>query len=509
MALIAIKLLDSGGKLCYNTIMYEIISCAGRRNGVDKLKRVAKPVFFIVLAVIIAFALLVFMGIHTQYGDFTYPVIRGLQDIRWGIDIRGGVDVTFTSPEEYDATNEELDAARSIIETRMVAKNITDYELYLDYNSDKIIVRFPWQADDDSFDPEEAVKELGETALLTFREGTVSSGEDYEDLPLIISGSDVEKAQAAYIPKDGGNEYEYVVSLTLKDSGKDKFAEVTERLSSTSPKGYISTYMDDECISTATVNDPIRDGNATISGNFDAESAQKLANQINGGALPFRLETSSFSTISPTLGLGARDAMALAGLIAFALIAIFMIAFYRLPGVVAVIALVGQAAGTFCAITGFFTFSNSFTLTIPGIAGIILAIGMGVDANVITGERIKEEINSGKTIDMAIVTGYKRAFSAVFDGNITMVIVAIILMGAFGTPDSLASTILTPIFFMFGASTEGTIYSFGYTLMVGVILNFLFGILAARLMTMSLSRFKIFRNPALYGGKKAKKGGAE
>lgn len=201
--------------------------------------------------------------------------------------------------------------------------------------------------------------------------------------------------------------------------------------------------------------------------------------------------------------------MAIAGVIAFALIMIFMISLYRLPGVVAVIGLIGQVAGTFCAITGFFPFSNSFTLTIPGIAGIILAVGMGVDANVITGERIKEEINSGKTIDTAIATGYKRAFSAVFDGNITMIIVAIILMGAFGTPDSLASTILKPVFFMFGASTEGTIYSFGYTLMVGVILNFLFGIFATRLMTMSLSRFKIFRNPALYGGKSAKKRAAE
>ena len=374
-------------------------------------------------------------------------------------------------------------------------------------------MRFPWQAEDDSFDPEAAVKELGATALLTFREGSeksLSDGQTYEDLPLIISGSDVEKASAVYQLKSGNSkEYEYMVSLKLKDSGKEKFAEATKKLSSTSPKGYISTYMDDECISTATVNEEISGGEATISGNFTADEAKELADQINGGALPFKLETSSFSTISPTLGTGARDAMAIAGVIAFALIMIFMISLYRLPGVVAVIGLIGQVAGTFCAITGFFPFSNSFTLTIPGIAGIILAVGMGVDANVITGERIKEEINSGKTIDTAIATGYKRAFSAVFDGNITMIIVAIILMGAFGTPDSLASTILKPVFFMFGASTEGTIYSFGYTLMVGVILNFLFGILATRLMTMSLSRFKIFRNPALYGGKSAKKRAAE
>lgn len=481
------------------------------RNGVKHLKRVAKPVFFIVLAVILAFTGIVFFGVHTQYGDFTNTIIRGVSDIRWGIDIRGGVDVTFTSPADYDATNEEVDAAKSIVETRLVANNITDYEVYVDYNSDKIIVRFPWQAEDDSFDPEAAVKELGATALLTFREGSersLSDGQTYEDLPLIISGSDVEKASAVYQLKSGSsNEYEYMVSLKLKDSGKEKFAEATKKLAPT--KGYISTYMDDKCISTASVKEEIGGGEATISGNFTADDAKELADQINGGALPFKLETSSFSTISPTLGTGARDAMAIAGVIAFGLIMIFMISLYRLPGVVAVIGLIGQVAGTFCAITGFFPFSNSFTLTIPGIAGIILAVGMGVDANVITGERIKEEINSGKTIDTAIATGYKRAFSAVFDGNITMIIVAIILMGAFGTPDSLASTILKPVFFMFGASTEGTIYSFGYTLMVGVILNFLFGILATRLMTMSLSRFKIFRNPALYGGKSAKKRAAE
>ena len=475
------------------------------------MKRVAKPVFFIVLAVILAFTGIVFFGVHTQYGDFTNTIIRGVSDIRWGIDIRGGVDVTFTSPADYDATNEEVDAAKSIVETRLVANIITDYEVYVDYNSDKIIVRFPWQAEDDSFDPEAAVKELGATALLTFREGSeksLSDGQTYEDLPLIISGSDVEKASAVYQLKSGNSkEYEYMVSLKLKDSGKDKFAEATKKLASS--KGYISTYMDDKCISTASVKEEIGGGEATISGNFTADEAKALADQINGGALPFKLETSSFSTISPTLGTGARDAMAIAGVIAFALIMIFMIALYRLPGVVAVIGLIGQVAGTFCAITGFFPFSNSFTLTIPGIAGIILAVGMGVDANVITGERIKEEINSGKTIDTAIATGYKRAFSAVFDGNITMIIVAIILMGAFGTPDSLASTILKPVFFMFGASTEGTIYSFGYTLMVGVILNFLFGIFATRLMTMSLSRFKIFRNPALYGGKSAKKRAAE
>ena len=475
------------------------------------MKRVSKPVFFVVLLLILAFTGVVFFGIHTQYGDFTYPVIRGVGDIRWGIDIRGGVDVSFTSPEDYDATNIELDAAKSIVETRLVAKNITDYELYIDYGNDKIIVRFPWQADDEDFDPEDAVKELGETALLTFREGKDGDWEEggsYEDLPIIISGADVESASPQYALKSGtSNQYEYMVALKLKDSGKEKFAEATEKLAKS--KGYISTYMDGKVKSVAQVKEKISNGEAVISGDFTAEEVQELANTINGGALPFKLETASFSTISPTLGTGARDAMAIAGIVAFILIAIFMISLYRLPGVVAVIGLIGQVAGTFCAISGFFPFASSLTLTIPGIAGIILAVGMGVDANVIVGERIKEEINSGKTVNSAISIGYKRAFTAVFDGNITMIIVAIILMGAFGTPDSLAAMILKPVFFMFGASTEGTIYSFGYTLMVGVILNFLFGIFAARLMTSSLANYKVFRNPALYGGKSAKKVAAE
>lgn len=461
------------------------------------MKRIKKPVFFVVAGLIIVFALLASIGVHTYYGDITTTWIRGLSDIRWGIDIRGGVDVTFTPPEGYEADQYQMDAARSVIETRMLNSNITDYDLYVDYSTHQIIVRFPWQSDDTDFDPEAAVKELGETAMLSFREGgSTSIGEDqtYEDLPLVLNGADVESARAYYNTQDK----EYQIALTLKDSGVAAFSEATERLSATN--GIISIWMDDDMISEPRVSAHITDGSATISGSFTAESAKALADKINGGALPFNLVTANFSTISPTLGEGARDAMAIAGLIGFAFIVVFMIVKYRLPGFVASIALLGQAAGTFAAVTGFFGFNDSFTLTIPGIAGIILALGMGVDANVITAERIKEELHAGKSVNGAIRVGYKRAFSAIFDGNITMVIVALILMGAFGTSDSICSIILSPIFIWFGASTEGTIYSFGYTLAVGVILNFLFGILLSRLMTASLADFKAFRKPVLYGG---------
>ncbi len=469
------------------------------------MKHVKKPVFFVVFLLIAVFTYFSIAGFSTYYGDIETVHIRGIDDIRWGIDIRGGVDVTFTPTEDYDATNEEMDSAKAIIETRLVGNNITDYEIYVDYNSDRIICRFPWQADDDSFDPEAAVKELGETAMLTFRmgySGELTAGQTNEDLELVLSGADVAKATAFYDTYDNI----YAVQLELNPSGKEAFKNATTEAYSN--KGRISIWMDDTEISAPSVSAIITDGVATISGGFETyEDAYDLATKINGGALPFKLVTDSFSTISPTLGTGARDAMAISGLIAFALISVIMIALYKLPGAVAVISLAGQVAGTFAAITGFFSFNDSFTLTIPGIAGIILAVGMGVDANVITNERIKEELHAGKTIDGALYTGFKRAFAAIFDGNITMLIIAVILMGAFGTPDSWCSIILTPIFTWFGVSTAGSIYSFGYTLAVGVVLNFVFGIFTTRLMTMSLSRFKVFRKPALYGGKKAERSG--
>ncbi|MCI5905245.1 MAG: protein translocase subunit SecD [Oscillospiraceae bacterium] len=467
------------------------------------MRKVKKPVFFIVLALILLFAASVFIGFSTYYGDMTTVYIKGAENIRFGIDIKGGVDVTFTPPEGVEATDANMDAAKEVIVQRMVNLGITDYECYIDYDNSRIIVRFPWKEGEANFDPEAAVKELGETAELTFREGHevdelgAPTGITAENI--ILVGSDIQEAYAAYRQDDSGA-YIWSVSLELTASGTEKFAEATTRLYQ--ENGVISIWMDETCISYPSVNAAITDGRAEITGSFDAESAKALADKINSGALPFKLVTASFSTISPSLGAGALEAMIIAGIIAFALIAIFMIAAYRLPGAVAVIALVGQVAGTLAFVSGYFGFMNGSILTIPGIAGIILAVGMGVDANIITAERIREELEKGKTLDGSIETGFKTAFSAILDGNVTMVLVAIILMGAFGTPDSIFAKALHFAFFMFGPSTAGTIYSFGFTLLSGVILNLFFGVFCSRIMLASLSKFKALRDPRLYGGVK-------
>lgn len=459
------------------------------------MKKKGKPWHFAVVALLICvFAFTAFFGVSSTYGDIKTVYIKGASDIRFGIDIRGGVDVTFVPADGYDATPEQMQAAKTVIEDRLVSLNITDSEVYTDEAKDRIIVRFPWKEGESNFDPETAIQELGATAQLTFRKGTSADGE------VVLEGSDVKKATAAYGPITANGQSEYYVQLELEDSGKTKFAEATTELAQ--ENGQISIWMDDEMFSAPYVNTAITDGVATISGSFTQESAIKLADKINSGALPFALSADSYSTISPTLGTQSLEAMLLAGIIAFALVALYMILNYRLPGAIASLALLGQSAATLACISGYLPIFNSFTLTLPGIAGIILAIGMGVDANVITAERIKEELKSGKTLDGALNAGFSRGLAPIIDGNVTVIIVALVLMAAFGPTDGVLATIFSPVFGWFGAATAGTIYSFGYTLLVGVILNFVFGVAATRVMLRGVSRIKALRNPVLYGGAK-------
>ncbi|MDE5736960.1 MAG: protein translocase subunit SecF [Oscillospiraceae bacterium] len=450
--------------------------------------KIKKPVFFIAFFIILAFALSTVFGIASYKGDIKTTYVHGLEDIRLGIDIQGGVDVTFEPDDNENATEEQMDAALQVIKLRLTNLGINDSETYVDYNNSRIIVRFPWQSGEENFDPAAAVNELGQMSELTFRYGTDLTGD------LILSGADVSAASPGY---DQQND-QWVVQLQLNDSGKDAFATATTEQASNN--GYISIWMDDTCISSATVNEAITSGQAVISGNFTSESAKELADQITSGALPFSLHSTSTKTLSPTLGSGALYAMILSGLIALGFICIYMLILYRVPGFIAVIGLIGQVAGMLAAVSGWFGFLPSSTLTIPGIAGIILSVGMGVDCNIITAERIKEELSKGKSLESSLKAGYANAFSAILDGNLTLAIVAVILMGAFGTNTNFLTKILdATIFYFFGATTEGFIYSFGFTLIMGVILNFIMGVALARLMTFSLAKFKAFQKPSLYG----------
>lgn len=469
------------------------------------MKRIGKPVFFIVFALIAFLTWTSVFGIYSENGDFTITHIKGISDIRWGIDIKGGVEAVFAPAQGIDATDEQMQAVKTIIDLRLVSGNVTDYELYPDYANDRITVRFPWKSDEKDYDPGEAIKELASTAKLTFRPGNSYESTSYADNgqviylnptgetaeTILLDGSDVKSARAATNTDTTSSDYgKYLVVLEMNESGTEKFREAT----TTYKEKTISIWMDDQMISAPTVSAVITDGNATITGKFSAQKATDLANKINAGALPFDLSIESYGTISPSLGTYALQAMGIAALAALCFIFLFMCIMYRIPGFIAFIALLGQLAVSIMAVSGYFTVFPSFTMTIPGIAGMILSIGMGVDANIITAERIKDELWVGKTLDGAIANGTKGSLSAIIDGNITIIIVAIILILVFG-PANIFSAI-------FGVSTTGLIYAFGYTLLVGVIANFIMGVGASRLMLRSVSGLKFLRNKGLYGGKK-------
>ena len=235
---------------------------------------------FVVAILIVVFSLTAIFGVSYQYGDTRHVYLKGASDIRFGIDIRGGVDVTFMPDGDVDATPEQMTAAQTVIEDRLVGLGITDYESYVDSNKDRIIVRFPWQSGEEDFDPQAAIEEIGTTAQMVFRKGSTADGEQ------ILSGDQVTSANAAYSETEGG-----VVQLHFDSEGAQAFADATTELAA--DNGTISIWLDDENISTATVESAITGGEAIIRGSFDQESAATLANQINSGALPFALSAES------------------------------------------------------------------------------------------------------------------------------------------------------------------------------------------------------------------------
>ena len=220
------------------------------------MKHAKKPVFFIVFGLILVFAASVVFGFSTQYGDIKTVRIKGVEDIRLGIDIQGGVDVTFIPADGAEATDEQLDAALEVVKLRLASLNINDSEVYEDTENDRIIVRFPWQAGEKDFDPEAAVKELGETAMLSFRVGTDTNEDGSPAGDIVLQGTDIKKAEPLRQAEADGT-YSYVVSLELTDTAAETFSAVTSTMAGTGES--ISIWMDNNMISAPTVNEAITD----------------------------------------------------------------------------------------------------------------------------------------------------------------------------------------------------------------------------------------------------------
>ena len=335
--------------------------------------------------------------------------------VRLGLDLAGGSIITYEAvPAEGEkVTSDGMKDVEEIMRYRLDNMGYTEANVYV-LGDNLLRVEIPGIDN-----PTDAANTLGTTAKLQFV--------DYNG-DVLIEGDMIKEATGLYGTIDESGEYKYYVSLNFTAEGKRAFEQATERISklSDSSNRYLAIKLDDQTISQPTVSEKIS-GNAIISGSFTSmEEVKELASLINGGALTYDLlcddTHGSLSSTGASLGERSLETSLIAGAIGLAIVLIFMIVIYRLPGVVSALCLIA-----YTAILGILLVKTKANLTLPGIAGIILSIGMAVDANVVIFERIKEEIRNGKSIKAAINAGFSNALSAVLDSNITTLIAAVVL----------------------------------------------------------------------------------
>ena len=351
-----------------------------------------------------------------------------------GLDLAGGVSITYQVVGEEEPSKEDM--ADTIYKLQMRVDNYsTEAQVYQE-GSDRINIEIPGVSDANAI-----LEELGKPGSLAFYD---------KDGNEVLTGSDVDTANAGSQQDSMGNQ-EYVVQLVLNEEGTKKFADATEAALPNHDVIYI--VYDGEVVSSPTVQAKITDGNAVITGMESYEQADTLASTIRIGGLKLQLEELRSNVVGAQLGSSAIRTSLIAGAIGLALVVIFMISVYRIPGLASSIALILYTMLDIILLDAF-----EITLTLPGIAGIILSIGMAVDANVIIFARVREEIAAGRTVYEALQTGFKKALSAIIDGNITTLIAAIVL-GFMGT---------------------GSIKGFAQTLALGIFLSMLTALFVTR-----------------------------
>ncbi len=435
--------------------------------------------------------ILVIIALLVGLGTYGMRVLRatgsnGDSSIILGLDLSGGVSITYQIVTENPSQTDINDTIAKLEER---AENYsTEYAVY-QVGEDRITVEIPGV-----FDANEVLEELGSPGALYFiveknAQGKANYSYDkdseekvpyvlnyeleelLENGSVILTGNDVKFAEAGYQTDSYGNQ-KPVVSLTLTNAGAEIFAEATSEAAKTSAT--IGIFYDDHFVSVPVVENAITNGECVISGHADYADAEELATFIRVGAISLKLEELESNVVGAQLGSDALVTSIQAAGIGLFLIMLFMTVMYRLPGVVSSIALAIYTFGTIVFVQIF-----EITLTLPGIAGIILGIGMAVDANVVTFARIREEIAAGTTVSMSIKNGYAKAMSAIVDGNVTTFIAAIVLM-------------------LLGS---GTVKGFAYTLMISIIMSMLTALVVAKYLIQALYAVGL-KDKKLYGAAK-------
>ncbi len=410
---------------------------------------------------IVIFILALALGTYTTIVGLGKHHIGKAENIVLGLDLAGGVSITYEI-EEKDATDQEITDTRTRLQQRADTYS-TDSNVYM-AGSDRISIEIPGVSD-----AAKILEELGKPGALEFLDSEnyqkFAAGEEYE---ACVSGSDVKNATAGI--DTSGTIKENVVQLAFNDEGTKKFADAT-----TANVGKpIYIIYDGEVVSYPTVQTAITGGSAVINGMKDNEEAEKLAETIRIGALPVTLTELSSTEVGATLGKDALSTTLKAGAIGLVIVAVIMIVLYRLPGVISVFALLAYVVLTLLCLNGF-----NASLTLPGLAGIVLSIGMAVDANVIIFTRIQEELGNGATVKSAIDAGFNKALSSILDSNITTLIAAVVL-------------------YIMGI---GTIKGFALTLGIGIVLSMFTALVVTKSLLKAVYTLGL-QDAKLYGKKK-------
>lgn len=408
-------------------------------------------IFIIILLILGAGVYTAFNGL--QLGDYKIASIG--ESIKLGLDIQGGVYVVLEA--QTDAQGDELKRLMSqtqeVIRRRVDAMGLTEPNIVLE-GEKRIRIELPGVKNS-----QDAIEAIGKTAQLKFVK---------VDDEVVITGNDVKNAELTF-----DNEDKPAVSLELNSSGAEAFRLATKELSTQEfPNNVLAIELDDEIISAPMVSDEIPGGKAIITGTFTIDEASNLAALIRGGALPVNLKEVQTSAIGPTLGIDSLRTSLDAGKIGLILVLLFMLIYYKLPGFIANIALI-----FYILIVLFVLVGLNATLTLPGVAGLILSIGMAVDANVIIFERLKEEISNGKTIRSSIDSGFSKALRTILDSNITTFIAAIVL-------------------YYFGL---GPIKGFAITLMIGIVTSMFTAIFVTKFLLKLIVNMQITKSTKLFG----------
>ena len=383
-------------------------------------------------------------------GGFCMYIRPLASSVKQGLDLQGGTHVVLQAVDtpQLKVNDDALDRATHIIERRVNALGLTE-PVVQRQGRDRIIVELPGVKD-----PEKAINMLGKTAMLEFKDPNNKT---------VLTGMDLKDARAVI-----GNGNQPLVSMEFSDEGGQKFADVTAR----NVGKRIAITLDGEILTAPVVQEAITGGRAQITGNRTMEEAQHLAILLRSGSLPVKLEIIENRTVGPTLGQDSKEASQKAFLIGVAGVFIFMVLFYRLSGIVADIALLLYTMLLLLVMR----YLNA-TLTLPGMAGIILSIGMAVDANVLIFERFKEEIRAGKSLRKAMDTGFGRALVTILDSNITTLMACAVL-------------------FYLGT---GPIKGFAVTLSIGVILSMFTAVTVTKFLLKFLIDAGFTKSPTAFG----------